>query len=183
MSFRAADRYVKGCYAVSVTGKLPAGIVRELKGKGIHYRSRDTSLKAWLKRMCIVVDTDNYIMWTWCGCCVTLKLLAMCMRETFVWGRLLMSLLDWWSSIKLCAIWMFPLKLFIGLIVQFLCVVVSEANVREMIVKVRKLSHYSICNRIGKGIQTKWLCNFLWFNCIYFIENMEADGKVIHWNR
>ncbi|ELT94209.1 hypothetical protein CAPTEDRAFT_157886 [Capitella teleta] len=40
------NRCVKGCYAVSVTGKLPPGIVRELKSKGVHYRSRDTSLKA-----------------------------------------------------------------------------------------------------------------------------------------
>lgn len=38
--------YVKGCYAVSVTGRLPAGIVRELKTRGITYRSRDNSVKS-----------------------------------------------------------------------------------------------------------------------------------------
>ncbi|EDO41912.1 predicted protein [Nematostella vectensis] len=32
---------VKGCYAVSVTGKLPSHIVRELKSRGITYTSRD----------------------------------------------------------------------------------------------------------------------------------------------
>ena len=41
------DRFVKGCYAVSVTGRLPPGIIRELKSKGITYRSRDTSQKNW----------------------------------------------------------------------------------------------------------------------------------------
>lgn len=35
----------KGCYAISVTGQLPPGIVRELKRKGIMYRPRDTSEK------------------------------------------------------------------------------------------------------------------------------------------
>ncbi|XP_067669775.1 transcription elongation factor SPT4-like [Haliotis asinina] len=36
-------RFAKGCYAVSVTGKLPPGIVRELRSKGIMYRPRDVS--------------------------------------------------------------------------------------------------------------------------------------------
>ena len=40
-----SDKMVKGCYAVSVTGRLPPGIVAELKRKGIKYRARDTSLK------------------------------------------------------------------------------------------------------------------------------------------
>ena len=40
-----ADRFVKGCYAVSVTGTLPPGIVRELKIKGVNYKNRDNSLK------------------------------------------------------------------------------------------------------------------------------------------
>ena len=31
----------KGCYAISVTGKLPGHYVRELKARGITYRSRD----------------------------------------------------------------------------------------------------------------------------------------------
>ncbi|XP_074642349.1 transcription elongation factor SPT4-like [Tubulanus polymorphus] len=39
------NKFSKGCYAVSVTGRLPPGIVRELKSKGITYRSRDTSEK------------------------------------------------------------------------------------------------------------------------------------------
>ncbi|GFV51481.1 hypothetical protein TNCV_844201 [Trichonephila clavipes] len=36
-------RYAKGIYAVSVSGRLRKGIVRELKSRGITYRSRDTS--------------------------------------------------------------------------------------------------------------------------------------------
>lgn len=39
------NRYVKGCYAISVTGRLPLGIINELKSKGIVYRSRDTSTR------------------------------------------------------------------------------------------------------------------------------------------
>lgn len=40
------SRSVKGCYAVSVTGRLPPGIVRELKSKGMVYKSRDTSTRS-----------------------------------------------------------------------------------------------------------------------------------------
>ena len=47
-----SDRNQKGCYAISVTGRLPAGIVRELKTNGITYRSRDTSQKSW-SNVCI----------------------------------------------------------------------------------------------------------------------------------
>jgi len=36
-------RFVKGVYAISVSGKLPQGIVREMKSRGIVYRSRDMS--------------------------------------------------------------------------------------------------------------------------------------------
>ncbi|KAK6191319.1 hypothetical protein SNE40_003041 [Patella caerulea] len=39
-------RCAKGVYAISVTGKLPPGIVRDLGRKGIAYRSRDTSIKS-----------------------------------------------------------------------------------------------------------------------------------------
>ncbi|XP_064612731.1 LOW QUALITY PROTEIN: transcription elongation factor SPT4-like [Liolophura sinensis] len=39
------NRFTKGCYAISVTGRLPPGIVRELKSKGVNYRQRDTSQK------------------------------------------------------------------------------------------------------------------------------------------
>lgn len=35
--------FVKGIYAISVSGKLPPGIVREMKSRGIRYRSRDVS--------------------------------------------------------------------------------------------------------------------------------------------
>lgn len=35
--------YVKGCYAISVTGKLSTSMLNDLKLKGIAYRSRDTS--------------------------------------------------------------------------------------------------------------------------------------------
>jgi len=44
--WQRTTRFVKGCYAVSVTGHLPPGVVRELKRKGITYRPRDTSMKA-----------------------------------------------------------------------------------------------------------------------------------------
>ncbi|XP_076364175.1 transcription elongation factor subunit spt4 [Tachypleus tridentatus] len=37
------SRMAKGVYAVSVSGKLPSGIIRELKSQGIAYKSRDTS--------------------------------------------------------------------------------------------------------------------------------------------
>lgn len=40
------ERMVKGCYAVSVTGRLPPGVVRDLRSKGIEYRQRDTSQKS-----------------------------------------------------------------------------------------------------------------------------------------
>ncbi|XP_034033424.1 transcription elongation factor SPT4 [Thalassophryne amazonica] len=34
-----------GVYAVSVTGRLPPGVVRELKSRGVIYKSRDTAVK------------------------------------------------------------------------------------------------------------------------------------------
>nr|CAG4636731.1 EOG090X0NWO [Eubosmina coregoni]SVE70230.1 EOG090X0NWO [Eubosmina coregoni] len=37
------NRKVKGCYAVSVSGRLPDNFIREMKSRGITYRSRDTS--------------------------------------------------------------------------------------------------------------------------------------------
>jgi len=37
------NRKCMGIYAISVTGRLPAGIVRELKSRGVIYRSRDRS--------------------------------------------------------------------------------------------------------------------------------------------
>lgn len=37
------SNFVKGIYAISVSGKLPPGIVREMKSRGIRYRSRDVS--------------------------------------------------------------------------------------------------------------------------------------------
>ncbi|XP_054710559.1 transcription elongation factor SPT4-like [Uloborus diversus] len=37
------SRNAKGIYAISICGRLPASIVRELKSRGITYRSRDTS--------------------------------------------------------------------------------------------------------------------------------------------
>lgn len=37
------DRKVKGVYAISVSGRLPETFIRELKSRGITYRSRDTS--------------------------------------------------------------------------------------------------------------------------------------------
>nr|CAG4635246.1 EOG090X0NWO [Alona affinis] len=37
------NRKTKGIYAVSVSGRLPDNFIRELKSRGIPYRSRDTS--------------------------------------------------------------------------------------------------------------------------------------------
>nr|XP_046154565.1 transcription elongation factor SPT4 isoform X1 [Oncorhynchus gorbuscha] len=34
-----------GVYAVTVTGRLPPGVVRELKSRGVIYKSRDTAVK------------------------------------------------------------------------------------------------------------------------------------------
>lgn len=36
-------RFCKGVYAISVSGRLPAGVIREMKSRGIVYRPRDTS--------------------------------------------------------------------------------------------------------------------------------------------
>jgi transcription elongation factor SPT4 len=35
--------FVKGIYAISVSGKLPVSIVRDMKTRGIRYKSRDVS--------------------------------------------------------------------------------------------------------------------------------------------
>ncbi|XP_071446418.1 transcription elongation factor SPT4-A [Hetaerina americana] len=37
------SRLNKGIYAISVSGRLPQGIIRDMKSRGIPYRSRDTS--------------------------------------------------------------------------------------------------------------------------------------------
>ncbi|XP_058805292.1 transcription elongation factor SPT4 [Phymastichus coffea] len=37
------NRFTKGVYAISVSGRLPANVIREMKSRGIIYRSRDTS--------------------------------------------------------------------------------------------------------------------------------------------
>merc|ERR1712142_116887 len=37
---------VKGCYAISVQGKLPTQVVQDLRSQGVMYRSRDTSTVA-----------------------------------------------------------------------------------------------------------------------------------------
>uniref|UniRef100_H2ZEU0 Transcription elongation factor SPT4 n=1 Tax=Ciona savignyi TaxID=51511 RepID=H2ZEU0_CIOSA len=39
-------KFKPGCYAISVTGRLPSSIIRDLKASGVAYRSRDTSQKA-----------------------------------------------------------------------------------------------------------------------------------------
>ncbi|VDH95354.1 transcription elongation factor SPT4, partial [Mytilus galloprovincialis] len=44
--WQRAGGFVKGCYAISVTGRLPPGVVRSIKQKGVIYRSRDTSQKS-----------------------------------------------------------------------------------------------------------------------------------------
>ncbi|POI29725.1 hypothetical protein CIB84_006524 [Bambusicola thoracicus] len=44
-AFFPAGNFKPGVYAVSVTGRLPQGIVRELKSRGVAYKSRDTAIK------------------------------------------------------------------------------------------------------------------------------------------
>uniref|UniRef100_A0A672SNK9 Transcription elongation factor SPT4 n=1 Tax=Sinocyclocheilus grahami TaxID=75366 RepID=A0A672SNK9_SINGR len=43
MSF--SGNFKPGVYAVTVTGRLPPGVVRELKSRDVIYRSRDTAVK------------------------------------------------------------------------------------------------------------------------------------------
>nr|XP_009938713.1 PREDICTED: uncharacterized protein LOC104334747 [Opisthocomus hoazin] len=43
--FNILGNFKPGVYAVSVTGRLPQGIVRELKSRGVAYKSRDTAIK------------------------------------------------------------------------------------------------------------------------------------------
>nr|CAD7574124.1 unnamed protein product [Timema californicum] len=37
------NRFCKGVYAISVSGRLPATVIREMKSRGLVYRPRDTS--------------------------------------------------------------------------------------------------------------------------------------------
>ena len=37
------NRYVPGCYAISVAGRLPPDVIREIKAHGETYKSRDRS--------------------------------------------------------------------------------------------------------------------------------------------
>ena len=37
------DKLKPGCYAISVSGQLPHHVIRDLKMKGIQYKSRDVS--------------------------------------------------------------------------------------------------------------------------------------------
>ncbi|KAK3737517.1 hypothetical protein QZH41_010629 [Actinostola sp. cb2023] len=39
--YNVFDNLVKGCYAVSVSGKLPGHVIRELKARGITHKTRD----------------------------------------------------------------------------------------------------------------------------------------------
>ena len=39
------EKFTPGMYAISVNGRLPNSIVREIKASGVHPRSRDTSQK------------------------------------------------------------------------------------------------------------------------------------------
>lgn len=39
------NRFTKGVYAISVSGRLPNGIIRDMKNRGIPYRPRDTSTR------------------------------------------------------------------------------------------------------------------------------------------
>ena len=37
------QNFKPGIYAISVSGRLPGNIVRDMNGRGVQYRSRDTS--------------------------------------------------------------------------------------------------------------------------------------------
>ncbi|KAJ1532267.1 hypothetical protein ONE63_000883 [Megalurothrips usitatus] len=39
------NRFTKGIYAISVAGRLPAVVVRDMKSRGITYRTRDNSTR------------------------------------------------------------------------------------------------------------------------------------------
>lgn len=39
------DRFNKGIYAISVSGKLPPVAIRDMKNRGIPYKSRDNSTR------------------------------------------------------------------------------------------------------------------------------------------
>ena len=39
------EKFIPGCYAISVTGELPSSKIEELKDSGYRYKSRDTSVK------------------------------------------------------------------------------------------------------------------------------------------
>ncbi|RNA22494.1 transcription elongation factor SPT4 [Brachionus plicatilis] len=39
------DNFVKGMYAISVSGDLPENIKRTLRTRGIHYKSKDKAIK------------------------------------------------------------------------------------------------------------------------------------------
>nr|XP_023019213.1 transcription elongation factor SPT4 [Leptinotarsa decemlineata] len=41
--WQRVNRFCRGVYAISVSGRLPNSVVRELKSRGLVYRSRDTS--------------------------------------------------------------------------------------------------------------------------------------------
>uniref|UniRef100_A0A7N4P541 Spt4/RpoE2 zinc finger domain-containing protein n=1 Tax=Sarcophilus harrisii TaxID=9305 RepID=A0A7N4P541_SARHA len=43
--WQQVSTFKPGVYAMSVTGCLPPGIVRELKSQGVVYKSRDTAIK------------------------------------------------------------------------------------------------------------------------------------------
>ena len=45
--FLSADKVVKGCYAISVSGELPEEVLDELRDRGVVYQSRDTSERSW----------------------------------------------------------------------------------------------------------------------------------------
>lgn len=43
MSVYFSDRFTRGIYAISVSGRLPKTIIRDMKNRGIPYKPRDTS--------------------------------------------------------------------------------------------------------------------------------------------
>ena len=64
------EHFTPGMYAISVNGRLPNSIVREIKNSGVHYRSRDNSVKmrdVWKPKSanyCVFSSCqDNYSGW------------------------------------------------------------------------------------------------------------------------
>lgn len=52
--WQRTKNFKPGCYAISVNGRLPASIIRDLKASSVVYRSRDTSQKSSTQHLKII---------------------------------------------------------------------------------------------------------------------------------